>query len=136
MLSTGILWERENIPGCFQAYGLLSINWQQGPIGEYNTCTTHCTWRTQAGPYLEPRNLHSSIFSIKIYSAHYQRRKINTNPLKTCWFTWGLQEMFQQWCHKLCGNDQSTCDLTEDQHQEIEPTHIQHCLSDQDLETR
>lgn len=56
-------------------YRLLSTNCQQGPIGEVNPSTTHWAWINQAGVYIEPSPLLSSIFGTGRYFCTLPKEK-------------------------------------------------------------
>lgn len=47
---------------------------------ENSTYITNWTWSTTAGAYLEPSPLLTSVHVTGKYSAHDQRRKVNTIP--------------------------------------------------------
>ena len=80
LLAKGAPWDPPNKPSCCQASRLPSTNWQQRPVAEDSTYTTHWTWGTLAGVNTEPSPLHASIFGTGRYSARYHMRNINTKP--------------------------------------------------------
>lgn len=82
LLAKGVPWKSPNNPGCCQDYKLLSTNWQQGPVPEDYTHTTHWTWRDGAGTYIESSPLCSCFFGIGRYSAGYQKKNVYTNATK------------------------------------------------------
>lgn len=62
-----------------RTYRLLSINWLQAPIADYNIYRTHWIWRGWAGTYLEPSSLSASVLSTRRYSECYQSSNIYIN---------------------------------------------------------
>lgn len=69
---------------------MFSTDFQQGPITEDNTYTSHWTWRCQDDAYIVPSPLHSSVFGTERQSAPYQKRNRNTNPAIDPWIDNGV----------------------------------------------
>lgn len=89
----------------------LSSNLQQCPLLR----TTLWIWRSWAGSYMEPSSFISSIFGPGRYSAGYQKRNINTNPItKTLTYNPScLKDMPGQRWHREYGSSQPMCDWLE-----------------------
>lgn len=76
MLSKGVLWKSPNNPDCCQDKSLLSIDWHQGSITDDNTQTTHWTWRSQVGSYIDLSVLCCNVLSMRRYQKQSTKKEM------------------------------------------------------------
>ena len=116
--------------GSCQDKSLFPIIWQRESIAKENTHTTHWTWRSQDGIYVDPSLLHSTVSDIVRYSSGYQKRKINKPNHKT----FDLQSVLPAKYARVMVVQ--TCGWFVLKHSPWVGTHMWHCLCDQEPNSR
>lgn len=85
LLTKGVQWKLPNNPCFCWDEGLLSPNWEYGPIAENNIHTAHWAQRKGADAYIQPSFLYSNLFCARWYPAGYWKRNMDTKPYTKSW---------------------------------------------------